>query len=90
VIPRREREEKTAAGCAILDSMTEEKQFLTTREAGERLGVGIQRVLDLIHAGRLKAEKFGRDWAVDAESVASFKRLKPGPKPKGDKGDSST
>lgn len=69
-------------GYAILRSMREEKQFLTAQEAAERLGVHRQVIYHWIHQGRLKAEKFGRDWMVDAESVENFERLKPGPKPK--------
>jgi excisionase family DNA binding protein len=58
------------------------REWLTTREAGDRLGIGVQRVLDLIYAGRLVAEKIGNSWMIDPDSVATFERRKPGPKPK--------
>lgn len=45
---------------------------LTTAEAAEALGVTPQRVRALIAAGRLKADKVGRDWLIappDLEAV---------------------
>ena len=42
---------------------------LTTTEAAALLGVTPQRVRALIKAGILEAEKWGRDWQVNAESV---------------------
>lgn len=44
-------------------------EFLTTTEAAALLGVTPQRVRFMIKAGILEAEKWGRDWMVDAESV---------------------
>lgn len=44
-------------------------EFLTTTEAAALLGVTPQRVRALIKAGILQAEKFGRDWQIDAEIV---------------------
>lgn len=58
---------------------------MTTVEAGKRLGVGTQRVRDLIENGRLKAQKYGRDWMIEESEVASFKRGKPG-RPKKNRG----
>jgi excisionase family DNA binding protein len=37
---------------------------LTTREAAERLGVSAARVRQLVLAGNLPAEKFGRDLMI--------------------------
>jgi len=44
--------------------------MLTTAQAAQRLGCTRRRVLALIHEGQLDAERFGRDWAIDEESVA--------------------
>lgn len=46
---------------------------LTTAEAAEALGLTRRRVLALIKAGLLKAEKPGRDWVVDGGSVEDLK-----------------
>lgn len=55
---------------------------LTTTEAAAVLGVSRPRVLTLIHLGTIKAEKFGRDWQVDAASVEEYRKSsrKAGPK----------
>lgn len=42
---------------------------ITVTAAAALLGVTPQRVRALIKAGMLEAEKFGRDWQIDAESV---------------------
>ena len=42
---------------------------LTVAAAAALLGVTPQRVRALIKAGILEAEKWGRDWQIDAESV---------------------
>lgn len=42
---------------------------LTVTAAAALLGVTPQRVRALIKAGILEAEKWGRDWQIDAESV---------------------
>jgi excisionase family DNA binding protein len=39
-------------------------EFLTTKEAAERLGITPRRVQALIEAGRLPAQKFGRDYMI--------------------------
>lgn len=46
------------------------KQNLTTAEAARLLGVSERRVVALINSGNLKAEKFGKAWAIDADSVS--------------------
>lgn len=43
--------------------------MITTTEAAKMLGVSPRRVTSLIEAGALKAQKLGRTWAVDEESV---------------------
>ena len=42
---------------------------ITVTAAAALLGVTPQRVRALIKAGMLEAEKWGRDWQVNAESV---------------------
>jgi excisionase family DNA binding protein len=46
--------------------------MLTTNEASARLGVTRRRVLALITAGRLPAQKHGRDWQIDENDLAVF------------------
>jgi excisionase family DNA binding protein len=38
--------------------------FITTKEAAKELGVTVRRVQALIRAGRLSAQKMGRDWII--------------------------
>ncbi len=52
--------------------------YLTTKEAGEILKVTPQRVLVLIHAGRLPAKKVGRDWLIIPDDVEKFEKLPQG------------
>ena len=47
---------------------------ITTTEAAALLGVTPQRVRHMIKAGILQAEKFGRDWQIDGESVERRKK----------------
>ena len=46
---------------------------ITTTAAAELLGVTPRRVRQYIEGGRLKARKIGRDYLVDAGSVAAFR-----------------
>ena len=39
-------------------------EFLTTKQAAERLKITPRRVQALIEAGRLPAQKFGRDYMI--------------------------
>ncbi len=56
--------------------------WLTVKEAAKRLGVGEQRVRDLINNGRLPAEKIGEgrggNWLVREEDLALVADRKPG------------
>lgn len=47
---------------------------LTTTEAAALLGVTPQRVRHMIQSGILEAEKWGRDWQIDGESVERRKK----------------
>ncbi|MFN0120671.1 MAG: helix-turn-helix domain-containing protein [Blastocatellia bacterium] len=44
---------------------------LTTKDAAERLGVTVGRIRQLVLAGTLPAEKFGRDLVIKAVDLAS-------------------
>lgn len=54
---------------------------MTTAEAAKALGIHRSRVLHLIKAERLKAERHGRDWWIDPAEVERFARE--GRKPEG-------
>jgi excisionase family DNA binding protein len=53
-------------------------KLLTTKEAAERLGVTVTRVQQLIAAGRLPAEKMGRDYFIKQEDLKLVEDRKPG------------
>ncbi len=56
--------------------------LLTTKEAAERLGVTVTRVQQLILAGRLPAEKMGRDYFIKGDDLKLVEDRKPGRPPK--------
>ncbi|MGH2387958.1 MAG: AAA family ATPase [Chloroflexota bacterium] len=51
---------------------------LTTDKAAAQLGVSVDRVRALIHAGRLPAEKHGRDWVIRNDDLALVRTRHPG------------
>ena len=53
-------------------------KMLTTLEAAVELGVTPQRVRALIVAGRLKAEKVGRDWLIAPHALEAVRIRKSG------------
>ena len=58
-------------------------KLMTTSEVAAKLGVGTQRIRDLIGEGRFPgAKQYGRDWLIPEESVLKFERQKRGPKKK--------
>jgi excisionase family DNA binding protein len=60
-----------------------DKDFLTTSEAADRLGVSYRRVHQLIEAGTLKAERFGKVWLVPSGALSTVTTYgKPGRPPK--------
>lgn len=69
---------------AIIREM--DKDLLTTEQAAEKLGVSVARVRQLILAGRLPAEKFGRSHVIRVSDLGLVEDRKPGrpPKPKED------
>ncbi|MEM9347105.1 MAG: helix-turn-helix domain-containing protein [Planctomycetota bacterium] len=60
--------------------------LISTREAGERLGVSDARIRGLILAGELKATKIGKVWIIDTKDLAALRRRKPG-RPRKDRSD---
>lgn len=47
--------------------------MLSVRQAAAELGVSQSRVRTLLAKGQIKGEKLGRVWAVDGESLSSWK-----------------
>lgn len=52
--------------------------LLTTNDVAERLGVTIKRVQALVRAGRLPAEKVGRDYLIKEKDLRLVLDRKPG------------
>ena len=52
--------------------------MLTTAQAAIILQVSRSRILKLIEAGRLPAEKLGRDWLIRPEDLELVKVRRPG------------
>jgi excisionase family DNA binding protein len=48
--------------------------YLTTKEAGKRLGVSRPRIHVLIHSGRLPARRFGREWLIKPDDLVNYQR----------------
>lgn len=55
---------------------------LTTAQAADSLGVTAERVRQLIRAGRLPAEKVGRDFLIKKKDLVQVKDRKPGRPPR--------
>ncbi|MFL6209805.1 MAG: helix-turn-helix domain-containing protein [Pyrinomonadaceae bacterium] len=53
-------------------------KLLTTKKVAERLQVSIRRVHALIQAGRLPAQKYGRDYLIDEKDLKLVAVRKPG------------
>ena len=58
-------------------------KVLTTKEAGEALGINDSRVRQLILEGRLPAIKHGRDWIIMEKDLKKVANRKPGRPKKG-------
>ena len=58
-------------------------RLLSTPEVADRLGVTVSRVQALIWAGRLPAQKVGRDYVIREEDLRLVKDRKPGRPPSG-------
>ena len=59
--------------------------FLTTKQTAELLGITPRRVQALIEAGRLPAQKFGRDYMINEKDLKLVKDRKVGRPPKAKK-----
>jgi excisionase family DNA binding protein len=59
-------------------------EFITTKEAAERLGVKIRMVQLLVQSGRLPASKFGRDYMIKEADLKLVEERKVG-RPKKEK-----
>lgn len=53
-------------------------KLLTTKEVAARLGVTVTRVQQLIAAGKLPAEKMGRDYFIKEDDLKLVEDRKPG------------
>jgi excisionase family DNA binding protein len=51
---------------------------LTTTEAATALGITPRRVVALIHSGRLRATKRGRDWSITPKALEAVRERKAG------------
>jgi excisionase family DNA binding protein len=53
-------------------------KVIGTTEAAKRLGISQNRVRDLIASGRLKAQKIGREYAIDPSDLKAVQNRSPG------------
>jgi excisionase family DNA binding protein len=53
-------------------------KVIGTTEAAKRLGISANRVRDLIASGRLKAQKIGREYAINPKDLDAVKNRIPG------------
>lgn len=51
----------------------------TVPEAAKALGVCVQRVRQLIHAGTIPARKAGRDWLITTSALESARKRRTAP-----------
>jgi len=52
--------------------------YYTTEQAAKILCVSTRRVQAMITAGRLRAEKLGRDWIIPRAALKAVRERKPG------------
>ncbi len=52
--------------------------YLTTKETAEKLGVSTGRVRQMVLAGQLHAEKFGRDLMISEDDIKAVSNRKTG------------
>ena len=57
-------------------------ELLTTKEAAKELKISVRRIQALITAGRLHAQKIGRDWIIRKADLDLVRVRKPGRPPK--------
>lgn len=54
-------------------------EWLTTIQAGERLGISRKMIIKLINAGRVVATKVGRDYLIVLSEVEKYQRERKAP-----------
>ncbi len=59
-----------------------ETTLLTTTEAADRLGLTVRAVQKMIEAGRLTAQKMGRDYFIDPRALENIPKQAAGRPPK--------
>jgi excisionase family DNA binding protein len=52
-------------------------EYITTKEAGNRIGLSDSQIRSLIKAGKIRAVKLGHDWLVVADLLDYRRRRKP-------------
>jgi len=55
---------------------------LTTQQVANRLNRTRPRIIQLIHEGKIKAKKFGREWVIQEKDIKKIKLTKPTGRPK--------
>jgi len=56
--------------------------LITTSEAAERLGLTVRAIQKMIEAGRLAAQKVGRDYLIDPNALGNIPKQASGRPPK--------
>lgn len=54
--------------------MTKQGNWITTNEAASLTGYERDHIRRLASAGRVRAQKFGRDWMIDKVSMLAYVR----------------
>lgn len=49
-------------------------EWITTKQAAELTGYTQRRVRQLAKAGKVKGQRWGRDWQIDQKSILSYVR----------------
>lgn len=52
--------------------------LLTTLQVAGKLGISVRRVQELVNAGRLPAQQFGRTYVIEEEDLKLVAERKPG------------
>lgn len=53
-------------------TMPDLEEFMTTKEAAERLGFHVRSIPKMLRDNILEGERFGRDWLVSRKSVQEY------------------
>ncbi len=64
--------------------------YLTTKETAEKLGVSTGRIRQMVLAGQLHAEKFGRDLMISEDDIKAVSNRKTGRPKKTENGNGET